>query len=545
MDVDFQKDSLSDKSRSGNFGWLTSIALLAIIALVYVTVNLHSELSERDLYRVVVGLIDGELHGTYLASPMHYGRIFSFGYIWLYYALAGHGIINHPVDIMALMDGIGMVSAILMAVFTFTSTYVLFGTRTARMALIIFALSPVMLAQALSGHQILLAGAFLLAAATLMFAPTGPRLRIACTLLAFLLLAAGSTIRSDIFFCYPWLILAQPRATSIEKTIKDGLIRLIPALLSIMVYFHLVNSFSLNGGSTAGGASSFLAAFYSVKNMVQGSAICVIAVGAVTLLLLAVFAFNAARHSKISAIDLKSISACLYLLGPVALILFNLLLWLPNPIPHRHFLFVSLGFSLILGILLANREGAWKPLAFAFLVVLGNQLVVQIAGMGMSHFDKGYINIPARLQWTNKIPVGQIYHEKALITQRRQLFRNFFQKLPEACSDNLVVFTDEGFQAVTDLFDARQNPDLKFLQPYANASLNAGVEGVYLHQGRHSYIFLTTLHDSAGFNDEIHAIVTNPSLSGYSLIIDPYSTRPDMPLPPPDRRTQMTCKAAA
>ncbi len=547
MDVDVQKDFSGESVANGalkRYGIAVTACLLLFVAIIYITANLRTDLSERDLYRVFVGLIDGQLHGTYLASPMHYGKIFSFGYIWLFYAIAGQGIINHPAEMIAIINEIGIVSAILMAVFSYTSTHVLFGARTARIALIIFALSPVMLAQTLSGHQILLAGTFLLAAATLMFAPAGPGLRIVFTALAFVLLAIGSTIRSDIFFCYPWLILAQPRETSIQKTIKDGLIRLVPAVLSIVVYFHLVNTFSLNGGSTASGASNFLATFYSLKNMVQGVAICIISVGAITALAFVILGFAAWRGKTIPAIRFNALGTYLYLLGPLALIAFNLLLWLPNPIPHRHFLFVALGAALILGLILSSRRDDWKLLGFALLIALGNQATAQISGMALSHFDKGYINIPAQLRWSNKIPVGSIYHEKKLILDRRNLFRTFFQKLPDACSDNVVVFTDEGFQALTDVFDNRQNPEIKLMQPYANASMNTGVEGLYLRQGRHSYLFISTLHDTAGFQDEMTAILTNPSLAKYSVIIDPYSMRADTPLPPPDRRTQLTCHAA-
>ena len=84
---------------------------IALYLLLIYHFRFRGTLADADLYRMLRGLLDGAWSGTGFASGLHYGKAFSFGYIFAMYSLADRHILQDPQRLIALINGIGFWSA--------------------------------------------------------------------------------------------------------------------------------------------------------------------------------------------------------------------------------------------------------------------------------------------------------------------------------------------------------------------------------------------------------------------------------------------------
>ena len=85
--------------RFGRDNWpdflFATLVMAAYVLWIY-CFRYRELLAEDDLYRMLVGLLDGARYGTYLASGSHYGKAFSFGYIVAIYRFADARTLADP-----------------------------------------------------------------------------------------------------------------------------------------------------------------------------------------------------------------------------------------------------------------------------------------------------------------------------------------------------------------------------------------------------------------------------------------------------------------
>ncbi|MBN8909248.1 MAG: hypothetical protein J0H99_22210 [Rhodospirillales bacterium] len=145
-------------------------ALVAYLVLIWIFQYRHV-LGEPDLYRVIVGLMDGAESGRYLNSPLHYDRDFGFGYLAAMYRFVPAAMLHDPDRLTPLMNQVGFWALAPGLVCFWAAVRLVHGTLAATVALIVFAFSPMMVELGTSGHPVLPMFAFLSAAAVCLFLP--------------------------------------------------------------------------------------------------------------------------------------------------------------------------------------------------------------------------------------------------------------------------------------------------------------------------------------------------------------------------------------
>jgi hypothetical protein len=75
---------------------LKTVACIIVFAVTEFCCQYQGVLGESDLYRVLVGMLDGAVSGSRINSDLHYGRDFGFGCILALYALAPTDVLRDP-----------------------------------------------------------------------------------------------------------------------------------------------------------------------------------------------------------------------------------------------------------------------------------------------------------------------------------------------------------------------------------------------------------------------------------------------------------------
>ena len=140
-----------------------------IFAVIAYSFQYRESLGESDLYRILVGLLDGKATGSELAGALQYNRPFGFGYIAALYVFLNDQILRSPPELMAVINNIGLWGAISALIAFWISTRLVYGTLAATVALIILASAPMVLEMSTTGHPIILSFALIGIASIFMF----------------------------------------------------------------------------------------------------------------------------------------------------------------------------------------------------------------------------------------------------------------------------------------------------------------------------------------------------------------------------------------
>lgn len=347
-----------------NIALLTAFTAFSAIGLLYY--RFDTTLSEYDSYLTAIGLWDGH-RGAGLASPLHYGVWFSYGYVLLLYLWAGASWFDNFTGIAQLMNWVGYWSTLGCVPLTWIAVSTVYGSAVAWVATLLFLFSPVFLDIAGGSHQLVPATAlFLLGAAVLWFQTD--KLRLASWTLAGLLLGISLSIRFEVAFAFPLLVLAQGRDVPLGVLVRTAVWRLAPTAGALAAFF-IARWLLLPAGRDAAG--SFVAQYYSLSNIPRGVVVALLAPGLATAC--AGILWVIADRWKLRT------EGWVPLLGPLAIIGTGALFWLPNPSPGRHFLFLTLGVSVVLGIV--TRRLRWRLGLVAALIVLNQAGAAAVAPM--------------------------------------------------------------------------------------------------------------------------------------------------------------------
>jgi hypothetical protein len=583
------ESSARSTSRAVQPTWIPVDFVFAVLFIVIYGFVIHAfqyrdALGESDLYRVLVGLMDGATSGQGLASDLHYDRDFGFGYLAAFYTFVDPTTLRDPDRLMALTNQVGFWSMLPTLLLFWCAVRLVHGATAALVALVVFAFGPMIPELATSGHQTIPMLGFLFAGAALLLLPlTGWKAVLAATAGGVLLLA-GMTVRGELFLALPWLVLSQVDTRSIRSFLLSGLLRSIApglALVAFILLQHHVEA-GLNTTVTTTVSTYFLESYSwatvgpGVIYMLVGCGLATAAVACVAgvyLVWTTLFSRPAAINPQAinpqainpQAIDPQAIHPHLsQLLGPLALIAVPLLFFLPNPVPTRHFIMPLAGMAILIGMALARRPaiGRIGAVCVALGVGIGNQVLAEAARPALLRVNEAhspYIPLPAAYPTATHANLGWEWRRHEALVEKRAHWQAFGQMLRTSCDTHVIVLSDELEQLFSRLYaggtaveasrvriavdtgSAPINPALRqdahAVVAGEGASTLTGLMGVT--RGR-TFIMLEKSHLWPG--DAVATILADPAYAGYKLIADPYTlSKFDNTPIPADRAPRFGC----
>ena len=524
-------------ARAGDRGsFLTDLpfflAILAVFTLVIGAYHYRGEFSEDDSYGVLVGLLNGQATGRWSDDPAQYGIRFGYGYVALIYWLADMHVFTITRDnLIEAINGIGFAAAIVSTALCMVTLRIMYGATVALIATSVLIFSPLFLEMATSGHQLLIALAFFLAANLLLVLDVRGIWAIAAHVAAILLLFIGLTMRAELPLAFPWLTLAlpphlNPTVRSFSRAIMTRCTVCVIAFALFLIVLHYgVHAPVANGNTKANamnGISTFLAAFYKLDNIPRGFVILAIGCGLMTVLLGSISLAAQAAWLARDPHWLKTLLFGANLLAPVSLILFGAVFWVPNPNPARHFTFVLLGLSVLaaLGVARIFRLGIVGALATGIAIILANQAVAEVVRPTiLSHLHSQYLQFPEHDRTTGTVPLGFFTRHHAGIVERREILTNLGRAIAASHEPRLLVVSSYLFQFESLLF-----------APGADTRITGRVSigpftGIKLVRGGQSFVFVDPF--LIWPQDPIALILADPELNDYRIFQDPYSLSAD------------------
>ncbi|MBV8402274.1 MAG: hypothetical protein JOZ17_26660, partial [Acetobacteraceae bacterium] len=171
--------------------WTLIICLVAGFAMLIRAFRFTDQLGEPDLYRVLLGILNGRATGLWLDDPLQYGSNFGYGYIQLLYWISPPATLASPELLIRLINKVGYCAAVMSVAFLCASLRAMYGIQVALLGTILFAFSPLFLDLATSGHPILLALTFFFAANSLFALGASGWKNVARYIAAAVILFAG------------------------------------------------------------------------------------------------------------------------------------------------------------------------------------------------------------------------------------------------------------------------------------------------------------------------------------------------------------------
>jgi len=545
---------------------LIAAVFIVIYAIIIHMHEYHTAFAESDLYRMLVGLLDGEVSGQGIASPLHYDRDFGFGYLGSLYAFASPAVLRDPDRLTELMNQIGFWSMIPGLVFFWTAVRIVHGARVATVSLIILALGPMNPEMFTSGHPTILMFAFLSAAAVLLFLPLTGWRAVLAAMGGFLLLLVGMTTRGEIFLAFPWLVLARADTRSIRTFLTSCVLRSIAPAAAIVVFLVLQKHLqAIVHADLAATVGTYFLESYSWVTVRPGLVYLALGCGIITVLASVV---ATAWYGGINVMRGRSLRQWApELIGPLALVLTPLVFFLPNPVPTRHFFLVLAGMAILLGIVLANTPRISRVLAccIALAIGAGDQIVSEMVRPTLVRINEShspYIPVPEAYPTATHANLGWEWQRHATLLERRENWNAFGEKLLTSCDTHVMVLSDEMEQIFSRLYENGTTVKARRILIPVNAVTPTvkgdGQDAVHLAlvgDGnlrlpgfigvRNGKTFIMVEKAHAWPADPVAAILGNPAYNDYKIIADPYTmSQFDKTPVPPDRQPRFGCTNA-
>jgi hypothetical protein len=307
--------------------------LVGFQALVLFPFRYTNALQERDCYRMLLGVLDGFQRSSFFSSPLFYNRQASFGYYALIELLAGVFGRSEP-TLIALMNGISFASAVLFVIPFYLLVEKLFGQSIAFSSCVVLAVMPVWWNLALYGHPIMPATLLFFSGLAVLALSPGENVSLAARLYSLLLFTAALTFRFDVTLLFPAVAgVLWFRTQRANTTLREILFYVIGAI----VLFEVIQAMlpSVAGGPAPPSVIHILERFQNFGKLASG-----LQITTRTAFLIMVLAFSPVAlflgllgtWVGVRERDLKQI------LFNGCIIAGNILFWLPNAPPPRHYL---------------------------------------------------------------------------------------------------------------------------------------------------------------------------------------------------------------
>jgi hypothetical protein len=511
-----------------------AVAAMAIIvfALIEYTYQYRHILGEPDLYRVLVGLLDGAASGRWLNSPLHYDREFGFGYLAAIFHFVDPAVLTDPDRLIPIMNRVGLWALAPGLVCFWIAVRLAHGAMAATVALMVFSFSPMIVELGTSGHPSLPMFAFLSAAALCLFLPLRGWPAILAGTVGMLLLVAGFLSRGEIFLAFPWLVLTRIDTGSLRRFVISGLLRSVPPIGAIMVFLLLQHQFvTVQMGSTIG---QYIFEYFTWATVPPGIVYMAMGCGLATALL----AGLAVLWLVISGLQRSNRAVLTALLGPLALVAVPMAFFLPNPMPTRHFMLTLAGFGIVIGILTVRRPALSRAAVYggvAMLVIANHTLaeLVRPLLLRVNDIHTPYLPTHDAYQTTTHTNIGWFWERHAALIARRERWQEFGNKISTSCESHTLVLSDEGPHIATRLYAAG-------LPVKAVPFQIAGFLGARMVRDGKAFIVLEKMNGWPA--DPAATVLADPTLTAYHLVQDPWTmSRYDLAPIPDDRAAKFGC----
>jgi hypothetical protein len=494
-------------------------------------------LGEDDLYRVLVGLLDGARSGAHMASQSHYGKAFSFGYIAAFYRFVAPRTLADPQRLIALINEIGFWSAAAGCFSLWLLTWLLYGLRSATVALILFALSPMMLELGTSGHPILPAFAFFAAGSCCLLLPVRGVRAILLSVPGALLLTAALVTRAELLLAFPFVVLARTDFRSFPHFLKFAAQRAIAPTIAAVAFFLLKHAYADSTPGT-GQLAPFLEQFIRLKDIPIGVFVFTLSCGIATAIVGLIAVFLIVRSTLAAPSASPRRAALLHsAIGPLLLIAPALAFWIANPRPGRHFILCLAGVAILAGWMFPRYLPA-RPLqvyALAVGVVIANQALGALTGpFILNHAPSKIIALPGGLRHLPRgFPTGSSwgYHRAFVAEQLRTTA--FARRVQSTCEAKTMVMSLDATQIFSDLYPASNpwNEEKEQLNRFPILAARVGGHAVLV------------LSESEGWpRDPAADALADPAFRDYKLVRDPNNLSIyDHAVIPPGRIAHLDC----
>lgn len=436
--------------------WNSHLYLLLLvlsIGLFAIPFAYKFTLSEPDLVRMMAAMVYGNALGKNEAAGLHYGLSFSFGYYKFLYAFAPQDWLRSPDLTARLMNGFGIASGIFCAPVCALYLGMVFSRNVSVVAVALFFFSPMMLPFMLSGHPLIAAATFLFFGGWLLSRGDLEQRQwvfLSYCVGAFIVLTFSLTFRAEVVLAFPFLWLASKSrlsgfgASSLWKAYGAKAIVLAGAFF---VFLVLQQDYVGSRGSYSN-LTSFLESFVSISRMPKGLAVLALSVGWVSLIV-------AFIHMIRWRFWRKEFFLVLVLALP------TLALWLPNPLPARHFFFAGLACAIVIALWIERWEvSVGRKLAIVVCLVLLNQIAAEVVRLPIvSRYDWKYPLVTDRRS-TQSLPLGAFPLDQISNQELAKLQRNEALLLAQHSPDRLVILADAAHYIIAHLIAAR--PELKW-----------------------------------------------------------------------------------
>jgi len=462
---------LVDHQRNGEFAakrnWILAIPALAyaVVLLPFIYKNV---LGEIDLSQMAFAIVHGQATGLHEAAGYHYGYSISFGYYYFFYNLVPNAVLLNSTTLIAWMNALGYCSATIAIALLGLYLSRLYGVRVALLSTLIFAFSPTYLELGTYGHPelpalcLLLLGAYLLTFAAPQQASAAQRFIVATFATAAIL--AALCVRSDVLLALPFVAIARGgKSDSVRAHALDMLPRVIPIVVAALGFFVLQREI-LKSVGTSGHSEllRYLSFSDDLASLKKAPIIIVLGTGIASMILCAILTVTR-RYRLFGVVDALAIGS---------MVLLSVALWLPNPAPARHFLFVSLAAALIIGLCLARRVSLPIVLAVGILTPLANQALSEMAyPFVVRHYNWAYYRPPTERRITRAVPIGLFVRDHRANQANFTHLRNEGIELAQACADHrrLLVFADEPYYYLMSLAERDDSLQLDTIEPELGA----------------------------------------------------------------------------
>ena len=428
--------------------WALAVPVL-LYTLVVFPYLFRDVLGEPDLERMALGLMYGSASGLHAAAGYHYNYLVSFGYYEALYALLPPAVLSSSAALIAVINTLGFVSALVAVGMLSLYLARLFGALPALLACLLFAFSPVYLDLGTSGHPQLPGFALLLIAAWLLTYVDDPRVvpraRVIAALSALVVSLAAMTVRADVALAFPFITLMGRQGSLALKPewLRGAVLRLVVLGVACALWLALVMMVAGHGDAQSGGyVGSFFAQFYKLRTVPRGLIVFCLCMGVATVLAGAILLCSRAARG-LSRVD----SVALALLA-----LPTLLFW--SEFHARKALAAGLSGP---GHPLCATSCAVRACVtrYSCRLVAGprNQAIAEISHDPIvRHYDWVYPLLTAR-RATNSVPIGAFPLDHNAKQQLDSLLREEGLAFARACSGRVLVISEEPYFMLMSLIE--------------------------------------------------------------------------------------------
>ncbi|MEA2742941.1 MAG: hypothetical protein QOG25_1312 [Acetobacteraceae bacterium] len=558
---------------SGTSNFLSPDTIIAVLFIAAYAVIVHAfqyrgAMAESDLYRVLVGLLDGAVSGQGMATDLHYDRDFGFGYLAAFYVFADPATLRDPTRLMNLINQAGFWFMLAGLLFFWCAVRFVHGSRAATVALIVFALGPMVPEIATSGHPIIPMLCFLFAGAALLLAPAAGWQAVLLAVAGGILLFVGMTVRGELFLALPWLVLARIDTRSFRAFVVSGFLRSLAPALSLVAFVvvqHHIEA-STSGAMTTTVSNYFLESYYLaaiVPGLVYMAVGCGFVTVAVAVVAFCYLAWNAllTRNDPVTRGGPELLSQ---LLGPLALVAVPLVFFLPNAPPPRHFIMSLAGLSILIGIALARLPpiGRLAAVGIALLIGVLNQVAAEVARPALMRVNEAhspYLPVPTEYPTATHANLGWEWRRHAALVEKRERWDAFGKQLRTTCDAHVIVLGDEVEQLFAGLYTDGAHVDARRISIAVETgtapiypALRQDAHGIVVGEGAsrltglmgvvHGKTFVILEKSHIWPADAVATILAIPAYADYKLIADPYTMSIyDKTAIPPDRAPRFGC----